>query len=83
MKCFEFNPAEAEDFKNQLQIDGWSIIHQDAGQTHLVGWGYEITWAKAAEKVTLRYSDKQGQATAILEMTDAVFVDMKNRVKPI
>ncbi len=83
MKCFEFNPSNAESFKKQMQMSGWHITHQDAGQTHLVGWGYEITWCKAEDKVTLRYSDKQGQASAVLEMTDGVVAEMKSLVKPL
>lgn len=76
MQHFTLNPCLCESFKQQMLTKHWQISHQDAGQTHLVGWGYEITWQKAAYLVTLRYSDKQGIATALLEISDGALPDM-------
>jgi len=86
MKCFSFTPAFSEDFKVSMAEAGWQLIHQDAGQTHLVGWGYVMTWSNptqdvadvASEQVTLRYTDQQGQAEAILEVTDAALTPVQN-----
>ena len=67
MKLLTLDPALSESFKQRMALNQWVITHQDAGQTHLVGWGYEITWQKSKSSVTLRYFDKQGVATAFLE----------------
>jgi len=67
MKLLTLDPQFCEEFKQSMLVNQWIISHQDAGQTHLVGWGYEITWQKSKSSVTLRYFDKQGVATAFLE----------------
>ncbi|MCF6253710.1 MAG: hypothetical protein L3J38_03070 [Thiomicrorhabdus sp.] len=73
MKLLTLDPQLCELFKKSMLAHQWVISHQDAGQTHLVGWGYEITWQKSHSSITLRYFDKQGVATAFLETSqDAV-----------
>ena len=69
MEYLEINPILCELFKAEMLSKHWEICHQDAGQTHLVGWGYEITWHKSNELVILRYSDKQGVASALIEVS--------------
>ncbi len=68
MELITLNPSLCDAFKERMLSNQWHISHQDAGQTHLVGWGYEITWQKLSGAVTLRYFDKQGVATVFLEV---------------
>ncbi|VAW46866.1 hypothetical protein MNBD_GAMMA04-1087 [hydrothermal vent metagenome] len=77
MKLLTLNPLLSESFKQKMLLNEWSISHQDAGQTHLVGWGYEITWQKGGSSVTLRYFDKQGIAEAFLEVTQEAVDEMQ------
>ncbi len=71
MQVVEIPAKQCELFKQLMSENQWQIIHQDAGQTHLVGWGYEIHWELNDQKTILRYSDKQGVATALLEFSDS------------
>lgn len=71
MQVVEIPAKQCELFKQLLLENQWQITHQDAGQTHLVGWGYEIHWRLGSQKIILRYSDKQGVATALLEFSDS------------
>ena len=80
MEHLTLNPALCELFKQQMLTNQWIISHQDAGQTHLVGWGYEMTWQKSQALVTLRYFDRQGVADAFLEMSPEVFSEIQNLV---
>ncbi|MCF6345937.1 MAG: hypothetical protein L3J00_05645 [Thiomicrorhabdus sp.] len=69
MELITLNPSLCDAFKESMLSNQWHISHQDAGQTHLVGWGYEITWQKSSGSVTLRYFDKQGVASVFLEVS--------------
>lgn len=69
MEHLQLNPILTEKFKQQMLLNDWLITHQDAGQTHLVGWGYEIFWQKAEKIVILRYTNKQDSELALLEMS--------------
>lgn len=71
MQILEIPAKQCELFKQLMLKNQWQITHQDAGQTHLVGWGYEIHWGLASQKAILRYSDQQGIASAILEFSDS------------
>lgn len=71
MQVVDIPAKQCECFKQLMLKNHWQITHQDAGQTHLVGWGYEIHWALGRQKTILRYSDKQGIATATLEFSDS------------
>ncbi len=77
MELLTLNPQLCESFKQRMLTHQWVISHQDAGQTHLVGWGYEITWQKSPSSVTLRYFDKQGVATAFLETSQDAVSEIK------
>ena len=76
MKIQDIPAKQCEFFKQLMLENKWRITHQDAGQTHLVGWGYEIHWLLDNQKAILRYSDKQGVASAILEYSDAATDEM-------
>lgn len=80
IKQIEVPAEQAERFKCFMHDNKWAVVHQDAGQAHLVGWGYEITWQKVDQRVTLRYFDKQGMATALLEVSDSASADMSQWV---
>ena len=77
MEHLELNPSLTEAFKKVMLTSQWIISHQDAGQTHLVGWGYEIFWQKSDQTVILRYSNKQGSETALLEMSSSALDEIK------
>ena len=83
MEHLSLNPDLPESFKQKMLEKQWVIIHQDAGQTHLVGWGYEIRWQKAESMVILRYSNKQGVGTALLEMSHNVFAEIQALVSEL
>ncbi len=68
MQIIEIPADQCDAFKQLMAEAQWKITHQDAGQTHLVGWGYEIHWMLDDQKVILRYNDQQGVATALLEI---------------
>ncbi len=70
MHHLPIDPNQVEALKQQLQDEGWQLIHQDAGQNHFVGWGYIMQWQKAEALIWLHYSDKQGKAEARLELND-------------
>jgi hypothetical protein len=71
MQVIEVPAKKCELFKQLMAENQWQITHQDAGQTHLVGWGYEIHWTLDNQNAILRYNDKQGVATALLEFSDS------------
>ncbi len=83
MQILEIPAKQCESYKQLMLENLWQITHQDAGQTHLVGWGYEVHWSLDSQKVILRYSDKQGIATALLEFSDSAISqihDMLNQL---
>jgi len=80
MTLITFNPSLCDALKQSMLSRQWIITHQDAGQTHLVGWGYEILWKKSAGLVTLRYFDKQGVATAFLEVNQEALSEIQTLV---
>lgn len=80
MKLMTLNPSLCDAFKASMLSNQWHIFHQDAGQTHLVGWGYEITWQKLSGSVTLRYFDKQGVATVFLEVSQNALCEVQTLI---
>ncbi|WP_319558283.1 hypothetical protein [Thiomicrorhabdus sp.] len=72
LQHIRLDPALCEDLRQDLNADGWQIVHQDVGQTELVGYGYVIQWQKDGHKVVLHYADRQGQAEANLEVSKEV-----------
>ncbi len=80
MTLITLNPSLCDTLKQSMLGDEWTLTHQDAGQTHLVGWGYEITWKKLAGLVTLRYFDKQGITTAFLEVNQEALPEIQTLV---
>lgn len=83
MKLLTLDPLLSEPLKQKMLLNHWIVSHQDAGQTHLVGWGYEITWQKAQSFVTLRYFDKQGIAEAFLEVSQEAVEEMQRLVRDL
>jgi len=81
MEHLTLNPLYAEAFKQQMLKQHWLISHQDAGQNHFVGWGYEICWKRDDSLVVLRYADKQGVASAFLELTPSILPEMLKLLK--
>ncbi len=83
MKLLTLDPLLSEPLKQKMLLNQWTVCHQDAGQTHLVGWGYEITWQKERRSVTLRYFDKQGIAEAFLEVSQEAIEEMQQLVSDL
>lgn len=83
MKLLTLDPLLSEPLKQKMLLNQWIVSHQDAGQTHLVGWGYEITWKKSQSSVTLRYFDKQGVANAFLEVSQEAEQEMQRLVRDL
>ncbi|VAW44675.1 hypothetical protein MNBD_GAMMA03-644 [hydrothermal vent metagenome] len=83
MKLLTLDPLLSEPLKQKMLLNQWIVSHQDAGQTHLVGWGYEITWEKFQSSVTLRYFDKQGVANAFLEVSQEAEQEMQRLVRDL
>ena len=83
MQVVEIPAKQCELFKQRMLENDWQITHQDAGQTHLVGWGYEIHWALGSKKTILRYSDQQGIATATLEFSDSAISQIQELLNQI
>ncbi|GKT11520.1 MAG: hypothetical protein ISEC1_P0484 [Thiomicrorhabdus sp.] len=81
MQHLQLNPVLTEKFKLQMLSNDWLITHQDAGQTHLVGWGYEIFWQKAESTVILRYTNKQDSEVALLQISSVVFSDIEDMIR--
>jgi hypothetical protein len=83
MQVLEIPAKQCEHFKQLMQDSRWEITHQDAGQTHLVGWGYEIHWSLDDRKAILRYNDKQGVASAFLEFSDSATNQINSILKQL
>jgi hypothetical protein len=81
MNTITIQPKYAESFKKQMLESGWTITKQDAGQIHIVGWGYMIEWQKGSHRVCLHYKDLQGIAEARLEITPDAFKTIQNLLK--
>ncbi|MDG6774289.1 hypothetical protein QCB45_08080 [Thiomicrorhabdus sp. ZW0627] len=77
MRYITLAPELAEPFKTALQNHGWQLKGQDAGQAHLVGWGYVMHWSKQEERIHLHYKEVQGKAEAQLEMTPSAFNEIQ------
>lgn len=69
MQYLSLDPSKCEALRSYMDNNGWSIAHQDVGQTELCGYGYVIQWVKDEQKVNLHYEDHQGKEMANLEMT--------------
>lgn len=76
MRFMSLNPALAEPLKQVLPSHDWELQGQDAGQAHLVGWGYVMRWSKLNHSVWLHYKEIQGKAEAQLEMTPGAFTEI-------
>ncbi|WP_178862647.1 hypothetical protein [Thiomicrorhabdus cannonii] len=70
MRYLPFSPKACDALRTKLAELGWPIVHQDVGQTELVGYGYVIVWQKEDAKITLHYNDRQGVAQAQVELND-------------
>ncbi|MDG6778702.1 hypothetical protein QCB44_08300 [Thiomicrorhabdus sp. zzn3] len=85
MRYLPVNPKLIEALKTQLQLKGWLLKGQDAGQAHLVGWGYVLKWQKAIDNEStsslwLHYKEVQGKAEAQLEMTPEAYTEISEMV---
>jgi len=69
MQYLQLEPSKCEDLRVFMSQNGWTIAHQDVGQTELCGYGYVIQWVKEDQKVNLHYEDHQGKEMANLELT--------------
>lgn len=66
------SPVLVDTFEEKLLAASWQLHHQEAGQLHFVGWGYNKTWHKMMDdqlaQVTLYYEDVQGKTKAHCEL---------------
>jgi len=69
MQYLSMDPAKCEALRTFMASNGWTIAHQDVGQTELCGYGYVIHWRKDEQKVNLHYEDHQGKEMANLELS--------------
>lgn len=83
MRYQTLDPKLAEPLKKRLAENHWVMVKQDAGQTHLVGWGYMIEWQKNHELICLHYKDQQGRAEAQLEMTPTAWTEVQTILKSL
>ncbi len=74
-------PGLCDLFQQAMLEHHWEMVHQDAGQTHWVGWGYEMTWKKEGLCVTLRYFNKQGVVTVFLEVSSEAQSEIQSLIK--
>lgn len=85
MRYLPLNPQLIESLKEQLQLKGWLLKGQDAGQAHLVGWGYILKWQKEMDdaliSLWLHYKEVQGKAEAQLEMSPEAYTEISEMVK--
>ena len=80
MTTQKLDPKLAEMFKNEMLKTGWQVTKQDAGQTHIVGWGYAIEWAKSSQIVSLQYQEIQGHAEAQLQISPDALTDINTMI---
>lgn len=76
-------PHLSERFQQKMQHLGWSVIKQDAGQAHIVGWGYRIEWQKSGQSVYLEYRDIQGKAQAQLAVSPGAWPEINTLLKTL
>jgi len=69
MQYLSLDPAKCDALRNFMSDKGWTVAHQDVGQTELCGYGYVIHWVKDDQKVNLHYEDHQGKEMANLEVS--------------
>lgn len=83
MRFYALNPNIVDAFQASMLNSGWTISKQDAGQAHLVGWGYMIQWHKQQQSVQLHFKDVQGQAEAQLEMTPDAWPEIEQIIQTL
>ena len=81
---YQILPANlSEPFQKAMQQSGWTITKQDAGQAHIVGWGYFIEWQQAGNSVSLEYRDIQGRAEAQLAISPGAWPQIEALLKTL
>lgn len=73
----------SEPFMQLMQQHGWVIDKQDAGQAHIVGWGYRVEWLKSDNRVCLDYRDIQGHAEAQISISPDAWPEIDNLLKTL
>ena len=66
-----------------MREQGWQLVAQDAGQVHLLGWGYVLHWQKQGVSVWLHYQEVQGQAEAQLQVESAALEAIQTKVNAL
>lgn len=69
MRYIDLDPTLCEPFKTEIVKHGWTLTHQDVGQTELIAYGYIMVWEKESDKVVMNFSDRQGVCRANLEVS--------------
>lgn len=66
-----------------LQEQGWLLRAQDAGQVHLLGWGYVQHWEKQGVSLWLHYQEIQGRSEAQLQIEPAASESIQTLVEAL
>ena len=77
MTHLELDPKLAEAFQSCMLNAGWNLVNKEAGQVHILGWGYTIQWQKDANTVSLHYKELQTKIDARLELSTNALPEIK------
>jgi len=83
MHFITIDPTQAESLQKRMLEAGWLISKQDAGQIHILGWGYMIEWHKENNRVCLHYKELQGIADARLEIPSDALQTIQNLINKL
>jgi len=77
MTYVDLNAVLADRLQTVMLAEGWTVLNKEAGQVHILGWGYTIQWQKANETVTLNYKELQGKAQAQLLVSSGALPEIQ------
>jgi|GEM_PF-1905365 len=80
MTYVDLNAVLADRLQAVMIAEGWIVLNKEAGQVHILGWGYTIQWQKANETVTLNYKELQGKAQAQLLVSSGALPEIETLI---
>ena len=81
MTHLDLDPKLADSLQKAMANQGWQVVKKEAGQVHILGWGYTIQWQKDALTVILHYKELQTKIDARLELSSGALAEIQTLIK--
>ena len=81
MTHLDLEPKIADAFQVSMTNAGWNVVSKEAGQVHILGWGYTIEWQKEPYTVILYYKALQTKIDARLALSPGALPEIQSLIK--